>query len=649
MNTSIAARDQWIAQIASKTSSSASEVEALLKKHGIDPKLTHSVPKRLQILSLKFQGQKTGEYETTEIDFSRENLSPGLHAFVSNGNFKGKTSLLKMIRWGLTGTRDLPKDMTGWFRSFTLRFSLDSDFYEVQLSDPENGRGRLVKFVRQKEFVVAEFSDPRQFNESMDGFFLHELGLEALDVIAEQQDGGVEQRHGWNWLFGALWIDPDPKVVFGGGDTSHGKPIRMMQMYLGLPWIATRASLIEARKRLEIDNKQSAKAARQVSTAAITRLAELRKARDLLAAEQTETTSVAELRTRFSESLTKYMSSADKVRRHIILINEIEAERRGAEEATTAATRELNAFLESQAAGRVFRKLKPVSCPSCEEVYTDAYREEREQHHDCVVCGREDHRVADDVEGVEARLREAVTEASQESRRLRSRLIDATKRRTEAEKERDHHDEESKDLEKEIEAIQSRPDGQMELVKLSAQIEELEKMVTDDPVAEVDDINFLDIAAEATKDLYEDDQKAILGEVSDLTAKFARAFGVEDLKSVKLKGNTHMDVHTKGGKKNFGDCTAGEKMRLKLAGTLAMIQVAEESGIGRHPGVLLVDSVKSHEAVEKNVEAIVTGLSELRTSLPTIQVFLAGIESDAILAHVPCDNVVKNREDGYLW
>jgi hypothetical protein len=110
-----------------------------------------------------------------------------------------------------------------------------------------------------------------------------------------------------------------------------------------------------------------------------------------------------------------------------------------------------------------------------------------------------------------------------------------------------------------------------------------------------------------------------------------------------------MDVHTKGGKKNFGDCTAGEKMRLKLAATLAMIQVAEESGIGRHPGVLLVDSVKSHEAVEKNVEAIVTGLSELRTSLPSIQVFLAGIESDAILAHVPCENVVKNREDGYLW
>ncbi|WP_150851969.1 hypothetical protein [Sinorhizobium arboris] len=352
---------------------------------------------------------------------------------------------------------------------------------------------------------------------------------------------------------------------------------------------------------------------------------------------------------RFSDSLTKFMSSAEKVRRYILLLNEIDADRRGAEEAATAATRELNAFLESQAAGRVFRKLKPVSCPSCEEVYTDAYREEREQHHDCVVCGREDHRVADDVEGVEARLREAVNEATQESRRLRSRLVDANKRKAEAEADRERFDELSKELEKEIKAIQSRPDGQMELIKLSAQIEELEKMVSDEPVVEVDDIKLLDVAVNATKDMYDDEQQSVLGKVSDLTAEFARAFGLDDLKSVKLKGNTHMDVHTKGGKKNFGECTAGERMRLKLAATLALIQVAEESGIGRHPGVLLVDSVGSHEVVNENVVAIVTGLAKLQLSLPTIQVFLAGIQSDAILAHVPCENVVKNREDGYLW
>ncbi|CAN7356107.1 hypothetical protein LJR221_002037 [Agrobacterium tumefaciens] len=612
MNTPIAARDQWIGQIAKKTEMSPTEVEGLLKKYGIDPRLTHSVPKRLQILALNFEGTKTGDYETTDIDFSQENLSAGLHAFVSKRNLKGKTSLLKMIRWGLTGMRDLPRDMAGWFRSFTVRFSLDSDVYEVQLSDPENSVGRLVKFARQKEFVVAEFSDQKQFNESMDGFFLHELGLDPLEVIAEQQDGGVEQRHGWNWLFGALWIDPDPKAVFGGGDIQHGKPIRMMQMYLGLPWIATRASLIEARKRLEIDNKQTTKAARQVSNAAAARLAELRKAKDAITSAQKDSTSLAELRMRFSDSLTKFMSSAEKVRRHILLVNEIDADRRGAEEATTAATRELNAFLESQAAGRVFRKLKPVSCPSCEEVYTDAYREEREQHHDCVVCGREDHRVADDVEGVEARLREAVNEATQEGRRLRSRLVDANKRKAEAEADRDRFDEQSKELEKEIETIQSRPDGQMELIKLSAQIEELEKMVSDEPVVEVDDIKLLDVAVNATKDMYDDEQQSVLGKVSDLTAEFARAFGLDDLKSVKLKGNTHMDVHTKGGKKNFGECTAGERMRLKLAATLALIQVAEESGIGRHPGVLLVDSVGSHEVVNENVVAIVTGLAKLQ-------------------------------------
>lgn len=643
-------RDQWVAQIADKTGKTTKDIDALLKRHGIEPRLTHAVPRRLRLVSLRFDGAKTGNYGTPQIDFSRTDMGVGLQAFVSSKNLKGKTSLLKIIRWALTGTRGLPSDMAGWFRTLALRFNLDNDEYEVRLDDAEKSIGRLVKFARSKEFIVAEFGDAKSFADTMDRFFLNELGLDPLEAIAERADGtGVEQRHGWNWLFGAMWFDPDPITVFGGDDIQHNKPARMMQMYLGLPWIMTRASLMEAKKRAQIEGDQKAKATKQVSDAAQTRLDELRKARNTLSAAHTSETPLADLRTASSEALTKYMGAAEKVRRNIIVINEIESARRAAEDSVTATSRELNAFIESRAAGHIFRRLNPVSCPSCEEVYTDDVRHVRQSEHDCVVCGRAEPRSVDDDAGVEAELREAAKAAKEEAKKLRSRLADFTRKKSDAESERDRHDGEARRLEKEIGKIQSRPDGQMEIVKLDAQIEELERMARSGLAPAVSDAELLEAAIAATKKMYDEEQTNVLGRVSDLTAEFAKTFGLTDLVSVRLKGNTHMDVSLVGGTKTFGKCTSGEKTRLKLAATLAMIHVAEDSGIGRHPGVLLLDSVGSHEVVNEDVSQIVAGLGKLSESLPTIQVFLAGIENEAILSHVPCENVVRNRADGYLW
>jgi hypothetical protein len=643
-------RDQWVSQIAEKAGRGVDEVEALLKRHGVEPRLTHAVPRRLRLVALKFDGTKTGEYEMPGIDFSRENMGVGLHAFVSSKNFKGKTSLLKIIRWALTGTRTLPSDMNGWFRTLSLRFDLDNDEFEVRLDDAERSVGKLLKFVRGKEFVVAQFEDSRAFAEAMDSFFLKELGLDSLDVIAEREDGsGVEQRHGWNWLFGAMWFEPDPSTVFGGSDISHGKPTRMMQMYLGLPWIMTRASLMEARKREQLEGDQKSKAQRQVSDAARARLEELLKSRAKIVAAGSKERPVSEVQRAFSEALTKYMAAAEKVRKNIILISEIDSQRRAAEDAVTATSRELSAFLESQAAGHIFRRLNPVSCPSCEEVYDEDVRTVRQDHHDCIVCGRAEPRGTDDAAGVEAELREAVKSAKEESKKLRSRLVDFTRKKTEAEAERDRHDLESRRLEQEMKDIQARPDGQMELLKLDAQIEELEKMAGDAPIAATSDVGLLDVAITATEKMYREEQTDVLGLVSVLTAEYARTFGITDLKEVRLKGNTTMDVVFVGGQKTFSKCTSGEKTRLKLAATLAMIQVAEDSGIGRHPGVLLLDSVGSAEVVNEDVSQIIEGLAKLSEALPTVQVFLAGIENEAILRHVPCDNVVKNRPDGYLW
>ena len=65
---------------------------------------------------------------------------------------------------------------------------------------------------------------------------------------------------------------------------------------------------------------------------------------------------------------------------------------------------------------------------------------------------------------------------------------------------------------------------------------------------------------------------------------------MEGLEGARLKGNTHLDLVKGGVTVPFGEQTAGEKARLKIATTLALIKIAEQRGIGRHPGLLLIDS-----------------------------------------------------------
>ncbi|KJS12784.1 MAG: hypothetical protein VR78_11715 [Hoeflea sp. BRH_c9] len=648
MRTQDITRDQWVTMIAEKVGKEFSEVDTLLKRHGIEARVTRPIPRRLLIESVSINGEKTGEFETKEISFSRTEMGPGLYAMVSDDNLKGKTTLLKIIRWMLTGLYDLPADMVGWLHTVTLGFKIDDQRYEVSVESVSESVGTLSSFARGKTRRIASFSDASTFRSVMEDFFLTELKLEPLIAVADINESGVEQRHGWNWLFSATVIDPAPDVLFGT-DTTHGKPLRMMQMYLGIPWVLTRADLMAAQKRLTIDAKAVGRTTREMSSSAEKRLSELRAMRETFAEKVKTETSIADLRHQSSDALSVYMQSASDVRKLTPIVNEAQQEFDAAEAAVSESIRRHQEFLETQAAGRVFRKLRPICCPSCEEVYSEEYREEKEKKHDCMVCGRHDAKETEATVEIEAAFASDVEDAKAEKTRRRKHLGVVKAKLTAAISKRDDADRRNQRLEKDLGIAQSSTGAEIEVVKVDAQIAELERMIHEKADVSNWEIDVLQKAVELTKELYEGEQAEILVRVSEMTAMFARSFGMTDLVDVKLKGNTTMDVQMMGGKKTFGKCEPGERMRLKVAATLALIQVSEERGIGSHPGVLFVDSVANNEVTDKDVTEIVKGFQGLRETLPDVQVFISGISSAAILDHVPCENVIKNREDGYLW
>ncbi len=204
----------WIEKIASKSKRNADEVRGTLDRYNIKPRAEIAIPRRLTIRSIILNGQKTVGAQAP-ISFEWVNLAPGLHAILSGRNLRGKTTLLSIVRWGLTGRRSLPSEMKEWFSSISIGFSLDDRLYDVRLSNAVKSEGKLVRFEGTREIPVREFSSEGEFEEVMSAFFMSELGLERLTNHTVRDGKSVDQDHDWPWLSTAMTIEPDPGALFG--------------------------------------------------------------------------------------------------------------------------------------------------------------------------------------------------------------------------------------------------------------------------------------------------------------------------------------------------------------------------------------------------------------------------------------------------
>ena len=116
-----------------------------------------------------------------------------------------------------------------------------------------------------------------------------------------------------------------------------------------------------------------------------------------------------------------------------------------------------------------------------------------------------------------------------------------------------------------------------------------------------------------------------------------------------MKGNANLSLVKGGVPTSYSKVTEGEKLRLKVATVLAMIEVAEKRGVGRHPGLLMIDSPAAQEVSPNDLDELVAGLQSVSKSIPHIQVFVAGRTSVAITEHVPEKNRREALGEGFLW
>lgn len=156
-------------------------------------------------------------------------------------------------------------------------------------------------------------------------------------------------------------------------------------------------------------------------------------------------------------------------------------------------------------------------------------------------------------------------------------------------------------------------------------------------------------ATKEAETAYEESRGDILQRLSEEILSLGQRLGVRMLEGVKLGSSATLAL-TKGGEStSFSKVTAGERLRLRLATAVALLRVGHERGLGRHPGLMIIDSPGAEEVSDIDLAALLGELQTIAQETPGLQILVASANPPAIVSRLGEHWCRIAEKDAYLW
>ncbi|WP_454810364.1 hypothetical protein [Paenarthrobacter nitroguajacolicus] len=672
------------------------QVEQILVKTGIFDRSSAGVPVQLQITRVAFSGTKSlvvndgGDVVApTEHDIDKPRVkvpfefdwSPatGVNGVGSGKNLRGKSSVMKVISWALVGRSPLRADIQKWISWVTVEFKIDVTLFAV-VFDAVDGvpKGDLWQRTSSRGgdgVKLGAFTNEDTFEALMNSFMLERLRLEDISVWAKDQ----LQPHAWPSYAGALNFFADKLDPLIGNVSTLST--RLLQMFAGTSWAPPVGQVNAALGRYEYESKLASQKAlagddfakRQLGDAEV-RLEQARAALKALPAATTNVASVLALVSRANDTSRK----AHEQRLQLMTARAAVDEARARVQAELASRR---AVTEDMLARRFFNSMQPSQCPRCASKVTEEHRRAEHDEHECSLCHADLDLVALDSE-----VMVAANVSADEREQLTTQATDAD---VSDDDDDDDDDADAIDVLSALEQVLAAAEQSVRTVEADlANAEEAEQNATSSAAAAQEDLAATEQRQQAQIDLAraqgavdslgvppaEDlgndendligvvlrtakpivdkwlkaDQDPILDLISQEIARLAREFGIGNLERVALKGNANMRVWTGGAEDGYASITGGERLRLKIATAIALMRVGKREGVGRHPGLLFIDSPASEEIGEDDLSEMLGALVEVAAETD-VQLFVATAHAALLKRILPAENVRAADGDGYVW
>ena len=638
----------WLEMVAEKAGMSPTVAELALRKRGIVADRPLRPAPTLTIRRIAFRGEKRGTAQGA-IDFDWSELTAGVWAVTSQRNLRGKSTVLEILLWALRGRpKGLQDDVRRWLSSVCVEFDVDDQRYVVEFAvDERVPRGSLARRRPSGETdELDRFMSDEGFEAAMSRFMMNTLDLDPVTAMQGKEDERLVVEHGWAALSGGLYFGGDHKQLLGDVQMG-GLPARMLQMYIGIPWATTVMQASTVKRELEQEAEKASKAATAAAKdAEIARAridGELQAAKKILDGFAQVTGTASEIERLAGEVARLSPIALDLAQR----LARAEAETTELERLATGDERAVRDLRENIVATQFFNGLKPVCCPRCETRVSNERLKRESADLSCSLCAEEipidEMEGADDgLDAIEQRF--AAAKAAADRARANTNALSVKSKSSSDELENAR-----RELTKAATSatFEERRKAELDVARLEGALKERQTPAR--PVIVSSDVTLINAAhAEADK-AYNAGRGDILERLNTEILALGQRLGVQMLEEVKLNTNASLRL-TKGGEStSFSKVTAGERLRLRIATAVALIRVGQERGLGRHPGLLIVDSPAAEEVSPDDLTAVLSELQAISRETVGLQIIIGSANASAIVDQLGEQWCRSATGDDYLW
>lgn len=549
------------------------------------------------------------------------------------------------------GTYTCYIDRTGRDKGALYSFGIER-FFELQ----ENQKLDIIE--REKEF---EFKTNIQFQEKIQDFFFDHFSFYTLKYTSHKSakdDLELSTGHlSWLTYFKSIYLESkNYEYLFFDKENMGGQGRKIFEMILGLPLTypinmlgIQRDRVLEAIGKLRLTDKSKTETTQSKKDKIEKRLVEV-------------TTILGELRKggklTFDEKplIEEYIKIQEKVnenRKQQRIVNEayqteknkqvqLQEELRNLEGDKSKIEAEINKLIKQELkvelyiqAESFFSNLEIKTCPHCEVEISENKKENERESLICSLCGEKSTqqkieesellekiaRIKDEKEGHSKKLlqieknielhQEYVEKSERSIAKYLSDIIaipssDSDSKRLKEIEARIEEINSERKIQKE--ALDKKDDLMKEEAVLKFRLEEIEKQKSSDNSEEITKLslkkNILEHALKALEKKRIKLNKNILNKLEQLILNEVHAFGIDSIKQIEINDKYDLVLTQNEVLVSFNELNEGEKLRVKLAFYLSLIQLDIEHNLGRHPRFLIFDSPGSEEMVPKHLHGL---------------------------------------------
>ena len=629
-----------------------------------------STGKSLSLSHVAFRGvKKLSDQPDEKIDYYQE-IGEGINIWIADNN-KGKSSVLKIIKYVLTGKSSLKPDVESWIDTILLGFKIGNKNYTAFL-DASGTRLKSkifsIKLMTWEELEdtskepMFETNTKKDYIEKIETFFFNQFSYYSLRWTQKSpvktKNELIEVGASWKTYFKSIYLESRDSYDLIFGD--QGKKIFQMLLGLELTYpinqlaikrdfisdkkgkakLVSETNLKEIqknKKKLETDLQNIEKRIKDFNNRVLAKssidITGLNKQYNLLQSKSNKILEKRALLDKKGNSLRRKISS---IKKQEITINDDLVNIKSNIRKNEKRILELEEYLEI---GIFFSNLDIKHCPSCNHSIKEEKKKINLAAHKCALC---DESVSDTEHQLD------ITDYKQKISNLKNSSIQLENNKTRLEKQRGDLNTEYVSIYDKFIAVEQEKENLDDIENISLQMKKIDetikaevnkpsvdptekdKLISKKAVVEYklgmikkqsskvssdtfdNKIKLLNVAIDKLLSMRYEIGKNILKRLQEIMLNEIRVFGLTSITEVNISEKFDIRYKQNGSFITFNDITEGEQLRAKIAFYLSLIQLDIELNSGRHTRFLMIDSPSKEEGDAKYLEGLSSVLKSIQ-------------------------------------